>query len=363
MKINNKKHNGFLAKSIYESGIIKEDDFWYVVKGLLDWNHLSEELKELFKNELTGATNYSPELMLKILFIQRMYAASDRAVSEMCSQTIKLKYFLGLEIQEKAPDYSTISKFRSNIINKFGESYFKGLFDGILATIKSLGVDIGKEYVIDSSITYSDVNTFKDKKRIEEGKTPRDTDASWTAKTRSVQGDDITASRRIYYHGYKTHILSDLDSDIITSIIPTTAKKWDGSMTDCLVKENISKGYEINTLTGDRAYGQDRVMLSILEKDYGVNTAMHLKKEALNEGELESQLYWMDYAKNSYKKEILSKRGRIEKIFADMKNNHGLRRSAYIGLMKFSMQSYLSAICHNLKRAMKILYGIKLNIG
>ncbi|MDW7755346.1 MAG: transposase, partial [Brevefilum sp.] len=53
-------------------------------------------------------------------------------------------------------------------------------------------------------------------------------------------------------------------------------------------------------------------------------------------------------------------RYKIERKFGDAKQNHGLGRCRYLGLLGFGVQAYFTAIALNLKRIVKLQTGVGL---
>lgn len=54
----------------------------------------------------------------------------------------------------------------------------------------------------------------------------------------------------------------------------------------------------------------------------------------------------------------LKERHKVERKFGEAKLCHGLRRCRYVGLVKCALQSYLTAMVLNLKRLVKLLFGV-----
>jgi IS5 family transposase len=53
-------------------------------------------------------------------------------------------------------------------------------------------------------------------------------------------------------------------------------------------------------------------------------------------------------------------RYKIERKFGEAKQNHGLGRCRYLGLLGFGIQAYFTAIALNLKRIAKLQTGVGL---
>jgi IS5 family transposase len=56
----------------------------------------------------------------------------------------------------------------------------------------------------------------------------------------------------------------------------------------------------------------------------------------------------------------LRERYKVERKFGEAKLSHGFRRCRYLGLMRYQVQSYLTAMVLNLKRMVKLLCGVSL---
>ena len=54
----------------------------------------------------------------------------------------------------------------------------------------------------------------------------------------------------------------------------------------------------------------------------------------------------------------LRERYKIEQKFGEAKLWHGLRRCRYLGLARYRLQAYLTALVLNLKRLVKLLHGL-----
>jgi len=56
----------------------------------------------------------------------------------------------------------------------------------------------------------------------------------------------------------------------------------------------------------------------------------------------------------------LDERYKIERKFGESKRQHGLGRCRYRGLERYEIQALLTAMALNLKRMVKLLYGVNL---
>ena len=65
---------------------------------------------------------------------------------------------------------------------------------------------------------------------------------------------DATNTFYQYFYGYKDQVSLNVESELVTSVIPGDANDYDGHKLKELVEKDLSKGIEIETLVGDRGY-------------------------------------------------------------------------------------------------------------
>ncbi|MDY6847027.1 MAG: transposase, partial [Chloroflexota bacterium] len=69
---------------------------------------------------------------------------------------------------------------------------------------------------------------------------------------------------------------------------------------------------------------------------------------------------WLEMIQTPAYKQGRKERYKIERKFGEAKQNHGLGRCRYLGLLGFGVQAYFTAIVLNLKRIVKALTGVGL---
>jgi len=84
---------------------------------LVDWDRLAQLVNGIYAST-TGRPSYPPVLLVKILVLQQWYNASDEAIEEALWDRISFKRFVGLGIEDAAPDHSTISRFRKEVSSR-----------------------------------------------------------------------------------------------------------------------------------------------------------------------------------------------------------------------------------------------------
>ncbi len=144
----------------YVSSFLKEID------SIIDFNKLRPILKKngIGTKNVCGVKAYDSVLMFKILLIQKFYDLSDEKVEEGLNVNLLYLHFVGLSLEDKAPDSTTIGRFRNSLIkNKIYDSLFQAINKQLEE--KGLIVKGGKDVLIDATLTKSDNNTIKSKNK------------------------------------------------------------------------------------------------------------------------------------------------------------------------------------------------------
>lgn len=359
--MNTKNFNHYLSSQIYET-LVPGNHFLKRLDEIIDWNDLVDDLSILAKNAHGGRPRYNPVLLFKMLFLSYLFNLSDRNTSEFCTNHIPAKFFLNLPITEEAPDFTTLSVFRKEILSNhnLGKEWFEDVFKKMIVKAKESGVRFGTTYSLDATHTLANVDTRKDKERKDNDFSGRDDDASWGAKGTETKltskGEKVDVVK--YFYGYKAHLLSETRYGIITSLDVSSGNKADVNEGEKLVinKLNQEDKKDIRILTADKGYG-DGVLIGILENDFKIKTAFCLNKQFLK-GKYKNK--WKQYLSNEKRIKARKKRYVIERVNADLKNNHGMRKCRYIGIDKYHLQATMSAMAHNLKTIISLLTGARL---
>lgn len=357
-----KLSNKTLSRDLYES-FIDKDHFLAQLDWRLNWDDLALPLNDLAKNAEGGRPSYPPVLMIKMLFLSFLFDLSDRDTEFFATNNLLAKYFLRLPINETAPDHTTVCRFRDAVLKEKGEAFFLTLFRDVMAQAKERGIVFGSIHALDATHTIADVNTFEDGTNVKhyEGK-HRDPDAAWGVKGSETkvtpEGKKIEVLKTFY--GYKSHILGETTHGLITGIYTTPGNIADIDGGDWLVNRVLLPTEIKNTpfITADKGYGCP-VWINLLEKYTGITTAFHLPEYLLNTGDY--QEHWKHYyEQDENRKTIRKERYIIERINADVKNNHSLRRCRYLGKTKYAYQAIMASIAHNVKTIVTLLSGAKL---
>lgn len=347
------------------SRIIPENHFLVKLKEEIPWNDFLPQLLPYYKGEGDlGNRPYSPVMILKMLFLAYLYNLSERAVEEFVNFNLPAKYFLGLGVDERAPDHASLTVFKNRLLGGAGLLPFEQIFGKVIRVALDKGIVFGQIQAIDATHVPANVNTFKDKMRQErEDKPKRDGDARWgvkhTKKAHTPEGKTVAVKDEFF--GYKAHVSLNTQTGITTSLKVTPGNEYDGRFFTPLVRKDKRAGISPAIYTADKAYddGDNHTFL----EGRRLRDAVCLKKTRTDSKSLENNQYWQRVADKPEYRVGLRERYKIERVFGNVKTRHGLSRCRYLGLKRFGIQSYLAFAAMNLKRIIKILTSVSLRNG
>ena len=247
-------------------------------------------------------------------------------------RTLWMAHELGLDFrheygfQEDAPDYSTISRFRTAL----GEEKSAGLFAELERQLQEQGVVLKRGTLMDATLVGAQVR----RPPLDKGrgaKSPTDPDADWTGFHRGSRS----------HFGYKVHIGVDQGTGIVRTAVFTPAKTYESEVADELVSGDEMAVY------GDRAYESKR-RRAWLE-------AQGIKDRTMRRANKHQRVlpYWQQR-----RNELISPiRSKVEKVFGTLKRSYGYQRVRYRGVKRNAMEMWFKLMAYNLRRADRIRHG------
>jgi IS5 family transposase len=351
--------DSFWGDCVYDV-VVPKTHFLRQLAGLLDWEGLTAHLIDYYKGGGEyGPPPYHPTTLFKMLLLAYLYNLSEREVEAYVADSLAARCFLGLAANEPAPDHSSLSVFRERILSKAGPEAFAVLFAKVLAEARAKGVTFGRIQVVDATHSLADVAVGEDDKRGQDGKPPRDGDATWGTKGRrkvkTAAGE--TATVRKTFYGYKAHVSVNAASGLVTAVLVTTGSQTDGQQFPHLLARDQAAGIEAEIYTGDKAYddGANHCLLWSL----GKQSALVLNKYRTTKRDGNKEPWFRLLATPGYS-EGTKERYKVEQKFAEGKRHHGWGRCRYLGLAGYAVQSLLTALVLNLKRMTLLLTGVRL---
>lgn len=349
--------DSFFGGFLYEQ-VIPKDHFLLRLKQVVPWQRFTYKLVKYYRGRAKlGRPPYDPAVMLKMLLLSFLYNVSERQVEDLCNLYLPAKCFLGLGVDEKPPDHSTLTAFKKRILDNGKLTAFEKLLHDIISLALEKGIVFGAVQIVDSTHSVADVNVRKDERRQSKGQPPRDGSARWgvkrSYKVKNSKGQQ--QEKKEYFYGYKAHASLNAHNGLITSLVHTAGNAPDGKQLPRLLRKDVEQGLPVEIVTADRGY--DDSDNHCLLWDQGIHSALCLNDYRTQKKDA-SKAVWLQLQETEEYQQGLKERYKIEPKFGEAKKQHGLSRCRYVGLLRYAIQGFLTAIALNLKRIVLLLTGV-----
>jgi len=309
---------------IYDE-LIPADHLLCKLAAAVDLSFVSKTVSDCYCPD-NGRPSWDPLVLFKVVFLQFLYDLSDREIEEQVNLHLACKWFAGLGPEERAPDHSTLCRFRSRL----GPEKFQQIFNQIITQARQAGLVSDRLQIIDATHLQAKVDLFRlpqppaDAPPAQAPGSP-DPDARFGRKSETKS-----------FYGYKEHIGIDADSELVTAVAVTPGNVADSQMLGPLIDPHARE------VTADKGYDTD---------------ANH---QRLKEGGQRSSIIIKDNRTNP---EVIGQanpksqreRPNVERKFAEQKKYHGLAKARYWGLAKVSIQVLMTSIVVNCKKIAKLV--------
>lgn len=123
----NQKNNSFILGTVEE--FVPSNHLVRKLEEAIDWNYIYPLVKDLYSD--FGRKSIDPVILFKMLFINITFGIhSMRKTCEEIQVNLAYRWFLGLDMEQSVPNYSTWSQ---NYIRRYNDSdVFDKIFDHIL---------------------------------------------------------------------------------------------------------------------------------------------------------------------------------------------------------------------------------------
>ena len=129
--------------------LVPADHFLRKLDAIVDFSFVYDETQELYC-ENNGRPGIDPVVLVKSLLIGYLYGIdSERRMEQEIQVNMAYRWFLGLDLDDRVPDHSTISQNRRRRLN--GENLFRRLFERVLAICIEKNLVDGKLVLTDST--------------------------------------------------------------------------------------------------------------------------------------------------------------------------------------------------------------------
>jgi len=260
-------------------------------------------------------------VLLRVMILQHLYGLSDPRAEEQLKDRLSFQKFVQLDPHEAVPDETTICRFRQRLIQC-------GLHEQLLALLntqlEARGYIVKRTTLVDATLVESS-RKRPDAQAARTGQAP-DADARYTRKYRQS------------YYGYKAHVSSDGEHQLIRAAVISAANANDAHWLERVAPTDSGRLY------ADKAY--DTKANQAWLRQHGMESQIARK------GAHHIKLTEQDRQENRRKSRV---RGGIERIFAHWKKWQHYRRVRYLGMAKNQLELTLKAVAYNLRRLAGIL--------
>ncbi|MCM1102985.1 MAG: IS1182 family transposase [Clostridium sp.] len=144
--------------------MVPQDHLLRIIEKAIDWNFIYDLVADKYSPD-NGRPSMDPVMLIKLPFIQYLYGIrSMRQTVKEIEVNVAYRWFLGLEMMDKVPHFSTFGK---NYTRRFKDTgLFEQIFSHILQECYKSGLVDPSEVFVDSTHVKARANNKKVQKRI-----------------------------------------------------------------------------------------------------------------------------------------------------------------------------------------------------
>ena len=352
------------------------------------------------QEEKRGQPSIPPGVYFRMLLVGYFEGiGSQRGIAWRCADSLSLREFLGVPLDEPSPDHSTLTNTRKRLPSEV----FVEVFQFVLRIAVEKKLLSGKTVAVDSTTLEADAamksivrrdtgedwreyvtRLMREEGVIEPEKQPTDEEIRRYDKKRKdkkVSNDEwyspnapesrITKLKDGRTHtAYKAEHVADLDSDLVIGV---TLHPGDRADTDTLVDsvmdahENLKQAgssQEIEEAVADKGYhaaGTLELCDALNLRTYiPQRHSRHRSKWTDKKPELQRAVYLnRQRVRRAKSKRLQRRRSEIcERTFAHICDTGGMRRSWLSELTEVTKRYLIAVAAHNLGRIMRKLFGV-----
>jgi IS5 family transposase len=299
--------------------IINENHPFKRINDIIDFFSIAEPMRATYST--MGAQGIDVEKDIKALLIQFWEDYSDRNMEKALRENLAVTWFCGFGLTDATPDFSYFSKLRKRI----GTKRIATMFKEINATLETHGLFGNVFTFIDASTIITKAALWEERdKALADGEKKlnnsnvqtyaADSDAKWGAK-----------SKHNIWFGHKRHCAVDMRFGLITKTAVTNASVPDFKVVESILPKQgavfMDKLYDTNFT--NQLVTAHNCHVATIEKDNRRNRSKDLNA-------------WRSKTRMPF-----------ENVFSKLN-----KRARYRGHANVTMQGFMQAMVHNLKKAL-----------
>jgi len=270
-----------------------------------------------------GRPGFDPVKMLRLLLLGKLQNLSDKRLETDVAVNILYRDFCGWGMDEDTPDHSTLSRFRVRIAPAWNDIWVE-MLDWLR-----------ENELLHNELLIIDATDIKAQGRFRK---PPDTDSSASSPEDIFSHQTDPDARHGHkkkdkpFYGYKAHVVTDAQSDMVVDLRTTPGNMHDGVMLSQLVRRLRYKPMEI---TADKLYFSRGNSLFLHEQ--GIADGIIPKGTHIGPTKLAHRL-----------------RKRIERVNSLLKCMFGLVRTRFFGLKNVDLDLKLGGFAVNLVNLLRV---------
>ncbi len=145
------ERNGVQLKlhSVTIEDLVPQDHMLRKIEAAVDFSFIYDEVRDLYCAD-NGRKSIDPVILMKYLLVGYLYGImSERLIEQEIKVNMAYRWFLGLDIDERVPDHSTISQNRRRRFN--GANVYRRIFERIVRICIDKGLADGRIILTDST--------------------------------------------------------------------------------------------------------------------------------------------------------------------------------------------------------------------
>ena len=294
---------------------VKGNETLETIDNAIDWQPIRMQIEKLYRKGGPGRPGFPGVTLFKALLLQSWYTLSDPAAEEAIADRISFRKFLGLPLDEKIPDHSTIHRFRDRIA-----PIMDRLFAMLTMQLEEKGLVLKKGTMVDASLLQSAARPPA------KGEGSNDKDAAWGGR------------RQKPVYGYKVHVGMDCGSELIRKADMTAANLHDTRRLRDMVSGDEAAVY------ADKAYRSRAHSKWLTEQDISDGIMLQAQHP-----------YQLTASELAHNRLVSPIRKGVERFFGTLKQHYKFRRCRYWTLTRNRCHFLVLCTCYNLKRSIKLM--------
>lgn len=322
--------------------------FFSQIDKLIDWTPIRGIIEIAYTKgyKHTGRPSYDSLILFKIELLRTWFGLSDGEVEEQVNDRLSFSRFVGLGLEDTAPDSTTVCRFRNTLVEA---DLYDMVLNEINRQLSAQGVIVKRGAIVDASITDTPrrLRGRKEYEVVEDRNEAADGDCSEQAMLKKVVKPNVDGEARWIkkmgklHFGYKRHTVTD-ENGLVLAEETTAANASDIKHLETpLQKANLPGGTPVYA---DKGYDSS--------KNRDVLVRMRLRSRIMHKGSRGRKIIGREQRVNACISKI---RYKVERTFGSMHRWFRAGVARYVGLAKTHAQHIMEAVAYNLYRSPGII--------